>query len=65
MATGDSMEAAKYYMEALTHWDRVDSAYKRNEASRDERDAAWETRKSAFENLQRLEQTATDERPES
>lgn len=30
------MEAAKYYMEALTHWDRVNSAYKRNEASRDE-----------------------------
>ena len=56
MATGDSIEAAKYYIETLTHWDRVDSAYKRNETSRDELDAAWEARKSAFDNLQRLEQ---------
>lgn len=65
MATEDSMEGAKYYAEALTNWDRVNSAYKRDEASREELDAAWEMRKSAFENLQRLEQAAAGERSAS
>lgn len=65
MATKDSMEGLKYYAEALTRWDRVNAAYQRDEASREELDAAWEMRKSAFENLQRLEQAAAAERSPS
>jgi hypothetical protein len=63
MLTQESIEAAKYYSEALVNLDRVDSAYKRGEATREDLDSAWETRRSAFENLKRLEQAATDDRP--
>lgn len=65
MPTQESIEAAKYYAEALAKWDGVDSAFKRGEATREDLDSAWATRRSAFENLKRLEQAATDQRPAS
>jgi hypothetical protein len=39
--------------EALKHWDKVHSAYKDNEASRTEDDAAWARREKAQENFER------------
>ncbi|MGN7149185.1 hypothetical protein ACTHQ6_09365 [Arthrobacter sp. SAFR-179] len=62
MPTDESIEAAEYYAETLRAYDRVNSAYKRNEASRADLDAAWFARVKAFENLKRLEQAAASER---
>jgi len=65
MPTEESIEAADYYAEALRNWDRVNTAYERNEASGDDLDAAWNMRQAAFENLKRLEQAAVAERRQS
>lgn len=63
----DKFAAAEEYGNAMRNWDRVHSAWLRNDESVTLEDdvAAWNRRISAFKDLKRIEVELESERPES
>ncbi|BCW69983.1 hypothetical protein [Arthrobacter sp. NicSoilB8] len=55
--------AAEKYGETMRNWDKVHSAWMRNEASIEEDIVAWQERKAAFDELRRIEEELESEKP--
>lgn len=55
--------AAEEYGDALRNWDKVHSAYLRNEVNRDADVAAWDRRRAAFDKLKSIEAELESEKP--
>lgn len=55
--------AAEKYGDSMRNWNKVHSAWMRNEASIEEDINAWNERKAAFDELKRIEDELESDKP--
>lgn len=60
---GPRVLAAERYGNAMRNWDKVHSAWFRNEATLEEDLEAWNERKAAFDELKRIEDELESDKP--